>query len=107
MRTVIFVVKNVWMTRFMQDADMFERFKFLGTHLETKQADTHFHLSAKQLLDRAVQGNNEQYETVGVIIPDVGAAFVPNHKVYSNGVGWVTIWDMCETCNAPLHEDAA
>ncbi len=101
-RKIIFVLKHDFTTRFMQDADMFEKFKFVGMTLEASQAPSHHHLTAKEVLERATKQDCQGYSTVGVIIPNIGAAFLPGHRVYSNGQQWATVEDMCEAFGAAL-----
>jgi hypothetical protein len=103
-RKILFVMKDVFQTRFMQAADMFEKFKFIGSLLELTQAPSHHHLTAKQVLERASKSKQEckGQLVVGVIIPNISAAFLPEHTVYSNGGQWITVEDMCKGMGAAL-----
>jgi hypothetical protein len=104
-RNVIFVFKDVFRTRMMQTFDVFESFKFVGEILEAVQDETHFHLTPQEVLDRSLRASEGiDFTLVGVIIPDVGSAFLSNHTVYSDGHKWTTVHDMCEAYKAPLEK---
>ena len=105
-RTIYFVIKFQKTSKLLQNFDVFESFKFVGDVLPAEQADTHFHMTPKQVLDEAVRANEktDEYAVVGAIIPDVGAAFLPGHKVFSTGTAWCTVEEMCGSYNAKLME---
>ena len=104
MRSLVFVVKDGLLTSMMQQFDVFERFKFIGLLVKEDQEDTHKHLSAREVLDRCLGVKDQRFSVVGVIIPGVDAAFVPNHIVLSTGDKWVTIADICVAYNVKQGE---
>lgn len=101
-RTVIFVIKDKVQTRFMQDADVFERFKFIGRLAETTQNESHTHLTAQEILDFYADKDDPAFMIVGVIIPNTDAAFTPDHRVFSTGTSWLTIEDLCHSYDVEL-----
>jgi hypothetical protein len=98
------VVKDKLKTTFMQHAGMFEHNKFVGKVVEAKQDSSHWKLSLKKILERCNKDTTENFITVGIIIPDGKAYFLPDHNVYSNGTGWILVEDMCKACNAKLEK---
>lgn len=100
-RQIFFVVKDIFITEFMQSADIFEKFKFAGRLLEAKQTKQ---MGAKKLLEVAVGHEDSRYQVVGVIIPDEEAAFLPNHAVFSTGTEWTTVKEMCRRMRARYEE---
>jgi hypothetical protein len=83
---------------------MFENNKFVGKILEAEQNSSHWRISPKKLLEKCNQNNVENFITVGIIIPNKKAYFLPDHNVYSNGEGWITVEDMCKEYNAELEK---
>lgn len=96
-RPLVFVLKNNIATQFMQSCDVFEPFKFVGKLLETVQNDSHCHLTANEILQRAIKRDSNEFSTVGIIIPGDSAAFLPDYKVYSDGNKWTTVDDLCQS----------
>ena len=71
--------------------------------LTVTQTASHFHLLAKEILEKLLKQPKEKgFAVVGVILPDVAAAFVPGHTVYSNGEGWITVEELCKTYRVTL-----
>ena len=106
-RTIFVVCKNNLMTRLMQDADMFEPFKFIGMTFRATQKASHHHLTPEELLKRFEKKDSKHHTVVGVMIPNVGSAFLPNYRVYSTGTDWMTVEQLCEMYLAPLTEECS
>ena len=97
-RIIYVIVKDCMQTQFMQHVDVFEKFKFVGRILKTTQKQTHFHLTAEEVLGNLLgETSIEPFEVVGVVIPGIDSAFLPNHAVMSNGEGWITVKDLVQS----------
>lgn len=103
-RTIILVVKDKFKTTFLQHANMFEHNKFVGKIIEAKQSSSHWRLSLKKTLENCNNGITGNFTTVGIIVPDGKAYFLPDHDVYSNGENWTTVEEMCKGYNAKLEK---
>lgn len=99
-RTIYIVCKRNFETKFLQNADMFEKFKFVGFVAEGVQDEEHSHLSPQEILDRSQKGNTEDISVVGIMVPNYGAAFLPEHTVYSDGKTWIPVEDLCRQYNS-------
>lgn len=102
MRTKFYlIVKDVMMTRFMQDAGVFEPFKFVGKKLELSGV---FEQHYSKVLFNFAKLDTPEYATVGIIIPGKAAIFKPDHRVMSDGNHWAMVDDICLALKAPLKE---
>jgi hypothetical protein len=91
-REMILIVKDCIVTQFMQAMDVYESFKFHGRIVIASQQESHWHLTPDQILEvYANKNGNKRYCVVGVIIPNVGAAFDANHRVLSDGKKWICV----------------
>jgi hypothetical protein len=95
----IIVSKDAFKTRFLQDADMFEPFKFIG---QTVVMSGIFTKSIDEVLRRMAAIDMSEYEVVGLIVPNQESVFFENHKVISDGTQWGMVEDLCNAYRAPL-----
>jgi hypothetical protein len=85
----VLIFEQITLTRFMQAADLFEPFKFIGNIVRQEfRAGT----SAVSILDQ-LDGLGTNVRLAGVIFPGREAAFLGSHIICSNGNEW---WMMDE-----------
>lgn len=99
--TFYLVCKDRFMTRFLQDADMFESFKFCG---RMQKATGVFEKPLPEVVHNfnSKSADDDNYEVVGIIVPGRGSFFLPNHTVMSENGKWCMVEDMCNAYKAPL-----
>ena len=96
---IIIVGKDKFKTQFAQAAAVFEDFKFFGVITEI---DAKITKPLPEVLANLRKMEDDKYEVVGIVVPNVGAVFIDGHKVYSDGDKWFVVEEMCKVHGAEL-----
>lgn len=98
MKTFILIIKDVKKTAIMQNFDLFEKFKFIGVS-DTFEMDA---LTAEEMLRRfnSHRAEDDPFQAVAVIEPEVSMAVLPNHRVMSDGNRWRMLSDIASNHGA-------
>lgn len=95
----VIIIKDCIKTRFTQDADLFEPFKFVGVITEVEGIPKE---TPEATLRALAKQNNKMFEIVAAIIPNVGTAVIENHRVCSDGEHWFMVEEASEAYGASL-----
>jgi hypothetical protein len=104
-RKILLVLKDTWNTQLMQDAGLIEPSEFVGGVNWFVQMESHWHLDARDIMGRSRPGSTDQWELVGVVIPDATAYFSPGHEVYGDDGGQVPVEVMASNHRAVMLTD--
>lgn len=94
-KEVIILFKDCFKTQFMQDADMFEKFKVVICPPAIATVNNNW--SKKQIEDTVNVSKGQPYEVIAIFDNDKIYFKDESVKVVSDGKGWVTIDDYIKT----------